>query len=326
MSKKVLLKIDCPALGDTLCATPTVRKAFKSYGHKIYVQTGRPDIFERSPYVEKIYHLNDNVDYNTFDEVYNTYNPNINIRGKDICIKLSNFEARQLHALGLGITLYPEELHYDYFNGEQTKDSLKVNKNCLVFHITDNWPNRTWPKKSWERLVELIKTHTNYKIVTIGKSHTEDTAYGKMSKNIWDLGNIDFNFCDGQAGGQDHTSQYRPINELWHIINNSRALISFDAGPIHFAGTTDTNIIQIGASIDPRKTSPYRKGTQDYKFKFIGGSCKLFCGTDPKYSVQEHGSINSLPYLPECLEKYPKFHCQPTPDQVFFEILKLQDE
>ena len=105
MPKKILLKVDCPALGDTLCSTPTIRKAFQSYGHKVYVQTGRPDVFERSPYVEEVYHLRDKIDLNEFDEVFNTYNPNITIREQDICIKLSNFESRQLHALGLGLTL-----------------------------------------------------------------------------------------------------------------------------------------------------------------------------------------------------------------------------
>ncbi len=326
MSKKILIRIDTPALGDTLCGTPTVRKAYQSYGYKLHIQSGRPDVFERSPYVEKVYSYKDKLDLSQFDEVFDTYNSNINIRGKQISIKLSNFEARQLHAMGLGLTLYPDELHYDYFPGKQTNDSQSVDKNCLIFHVTENWPNRTWPSKNWQRLVDLIKTHTNYKIVTIGKSHTEATSKGAMPKNVIDLDQIDYNFCDDTVGGQDHKSQYRPINELWHIINNSRALISFDAGPVHFAGTTDTNIIQIGASIDPKKTAPYRNGSQDYKFKFVGGECKLFCATNPRYSVREHGTINSLPYLPECLEHYPKFHCQPSPDQVFFEILKLQDE
>lgn len=326
MVKKVLIRIDTPALGDTLCGTPTVRKAFQSYGHKLYIQSGRPDVFERSPYVEKVYSYKDKLDLSQFDEVFDTYNSNINIRGKQISIKLSNFEARQLHAMGLGLTLYPDELYYDYFPGEQTKDSQFVDKNCLVFHVTENWPNRTWPSKNWQRLADLVKTHTNYKIVTIGKSHTEATSKGAMPKNVIDLDNVDYNFCDDTVGGQDHKSQYRPINELWHIINNSKALISFDAGPVHFAGTTDTNIIQIGASIDPKKTAPYRKGSQDYKFKFVGGDCKLFCATNPRYSVREHGTINSLPYLPECLERYPKFFCQPSPDQVLFEILKLKNE
>jgi len=50
---------------------------------------------------------------------------------KEICIKLSNFEARQLHAMGLGLTLYPEEMHYDYFPGEQTEDSKQIDKKLV---------------------------------------------------------------------------------------------------------------------------------------------------------------------------------------------------
>lgn len=36
-NKKILIKISCPALGDTLCATPTVKKVALSYGHKVDV-------------------------------------------------------------------------------------------------------------------------------------------------------------------------------------------------------------------------------------------------------------------------------------------------
>ena len=72
MPKKVLIRIDTPALGDTLCSTPTVRKAFQSYGHKLYIQSGRPDVFERSPYVEKIYHLKDKIDLKDLVYVENT--------------------------------------------------------------------------------------------------------------------------------------------------------------------------------------------------------------------------------------------------------------
>ena len=53
-SSKILLKISCPALGDTLCATPTVRKVALSYGHKVDVMCPRVDLFERNPYVDKI--------------------------------------------------------------------------------------------------------------------------------------------------------------------------------------------------------------------------------------------------------------------------------
>ena len=48
--KKILLKITCVALGDTLCSTPTVRKVSQCYGNKVSVQTYQPDLFKNNPY------------------------------------------------------------------------------------------------------------------------------------------------------------------------------------------------------------------------------------------------------------------------------------
>ena len=190
-------------------------------------------------------------------------------------------------------------------------------------HVTESWPNRTWEVKKWQRLVDLIKTYTNYKIVTIGKSHSEHVYNGVINKKIIKLKNIDYDFCiDGEITDQSSQSGRETLSEMWHILNNAYGLVSFDSGPVHLAGTTDSWIFQIGGSVRPEKTTPWRNETQDYKFKFIGGECKLFCGTDPKYSVKEHGTINSMPYLPDCMEGYKEFKCQPSPDEVFNYIKK----
>lgn len=323
LDNKLLITVSCPALGDTICSTPTVRKLSKNYGIPIDVMTKRPDVFKNSPYVRNIIPWDDSFNRGVYKETYETYNPTVNINGKQINIKLSNFEARQLHALGVGVTLYPEELHYDFFPDKQTEDSKKVTKKHVVLHITDNWPNRTWPKGNWQRLVDLIKEHTDLEVVTIGKSHTEVTSIGNMKKNVFKLENVDLDFCDDTVGGQEHQSKYRPISELWHVLNNSLCLVSFDSGPVHLAGSTDTSILQIGASIRPEKTAPWRNGSQSYKFNFIGGECPILCGSDTKYSVTEHATINSMPFYPSCLERYDGFPCQPSPDKVFFEITNL---
>ena len=332
-TSRILLKISCPALGDTLCATPTVRKVALSYGHKVDIMCHRVDLFERSPYVDKLLKHTEE-DPQGYSEIYETYNhwlmtnKNMNVnetRDSKVQIKLSNFEARQFHALGVGITLYPEEMEYDYFPAKQTEDSLKIDKNCIVIHPTENWPNRTWPLKHWQRLVDLIKTHTDMKVVMIGKAHREQASNeeGHIVKGLIDLKGVDYNYGDDTPGGQEDASILRPISELYHVLNNSFGLVSFDAGPIHLAGCTDTNIFQIGASIRWEKTAPYRKGTQTHKFHFVGGDCKVFCGSDPKYSVKSHGTINSLPYYPSCLEGYSEFKCQPGPDEVFNKIMEV---
>ena len=331
-NKKILVKVSCPALGDTICSTPTIRKVSKSYGHKIDVMTKRKDVFIKNKYVNNILDHNENLDISLYDEVFETYNQHIKVNknmGEDfyekpIEIKLSNFEARQFHAMGIGISLYPDEMEYDYIPDiVETDDAKKVDKNTIILHITENWPSRTWEVKKWQRLVNLIKNNTDLKIVTIGKSHIEDGYFGNIVKNIIPLDNIDYNFCDDNVGHQKDSSTLRPISEMWHIINNSLMLISFDSGPIHLAGTTDTHIVQIGSSIRYEKTAPYRNGSQDYKFHFLGGDCKIFCASDPKYSVKEWGSINTMPYYPECQENYTEFKCQPMVDDIFFKIIEI---
>ena len=332
-SSKILLKISCPALGDTLCATPTVRKVALSYGHKVDVMCPRVDLFERNPYVDKILkHTNEDPEgYNEIYETYNhwiMYNKNMNrneVRDTKVEIKLSNFEARQLHAMGVGMTLYPEEMEYDYIPGPQTEDSLKIDQNCIVIHPTENWPNRTWPLEHWQRLVNLIKEHTDMKVVMIGKAHRESTSEGELIKGLVELEGIDYNYGDDTPGHQSEASTFRPISELYHVLNNAWGLVSFDAGPIHLAGCTDTNIFQIGASIRWEKTQPYRNGSQTYKFHFVGGDCKIFCASDPKYSVKYWKSINTLPYYPECLEGYHEFKCQPGPDEMFNKIMEVRN-
>ena len=330
---KILLKISCLALGDTLCATPTVRKVALSYGHKVDVMCHRVDLFERNPYVDKLLKHTEE-DPEGYNEIYETYNhvlmtnrnmnPN-DIRDNKVQIKLINFEARQFHAMGVGISLYPDEMEYDYFPDTQTQDSLKVGKKCIVIHPTENWPNRTWPTSHWQRLVDLIKTHTDLKVVMIGKAHREQasTESGFIDKGLVQLKGIDYNFGDDTVGGQEHISTHRPISELYHILNNSFGLVSFDTGPVHLAGCTDTEIFLIGSSIRWERSAPFRKGKQTYKFHFVGSDCKLFCGSDPKYSVKHWNTINALPFYPSCLEGYSEFKCQPGPDEVFGKIMEV---
>ena len=132
-----------------------------------------------------------------------------------------NVDARQLHAMGVGITLYPEEMHYDYLPNDQTEDSQKITKDFLVFHITESWPSRTCDPKKWQRLVDLVKQNTDFKIVTVGKSHLESTYHGDMKKGIIDLDNIDWlideviNLCNSVSLiYSEHNSLYKEKNKF----------------------------------------------------------------------------------------------------------------
>jgi ADP-heptose:LPS heptosyltransferase len=225
--------------------------------------------------------------------------------------------------LSLGISLYPEEMSCDFFPDEPTQKSDMIDDKCIVLHVTESWPNRTWEVKKWQRLIDLIKENTDLKVVTIGKSHSEHGHHGVIEKRVVKLNNVDFDFTENDdIKDQVFQNGRDSLSEMWYILNNSFGLVSFDSGPIHLAGTTDSWIFQIGASIRPEKTAPWRHSSQKYKFEFIGGECKIFCGSCPKYSVKEWGTINSMPYYPECQEKYTEFKCQPSPDEVLFRIME----
>ena len=327
---KVLLKVACSSLGDTLCSTPTIRKAYESYGYKVDVMTKRPDVLIKNPYIDKILPYQDS-DVENYEEVFETFNLAIltskndtrdTFHNKPMEIKFSNFEARQFHALGLGITLYPEEMHYDFIPDEDMGNGKLVDKNTIVLHVTESWPSRTWSPEKWQKLIDLIKEKTDFKVATIGRSHIEMGHFGEIHKNAVKFKNVDFDFTKTDEVVQQSMNDRESLSEMWHILNNSYGLISFDSGPIHLAGTTDSWIFQIGASVRPEKTAPYRNGKQNYKFLFVGGECKLMCATDPKYSVKEWGTINSSPYYPNCQEGYKEFKCHPSPEMMVNKIIE----
>jgi FkbM family methyltransferase len=328
--KKILVRIKADGMGDVLCSTPTIRKISESYSQKIDVMTKRADVYKKNPYVSNIlnYHTDEIKGY---DEVFETFHftmkfnkPNVKNEFSEVPIevKLCNFEARQMHALGVGLTLYPEEMHYDFIPDDETERSKLIDKNTLVLHVTESWPSRTWTQNKWQKLVNLIKEKTNFKVCVIGRSHVENGFFGLINKNIIHLENVDFDFTYNNENLSQIDNNRESLSEMWHVLNNSYGLISFDSGPIHLAGVTDSWIFQIGSSVRYEKTAPYRNQSQNYKFYFIGGECKLMCASNPKYAVKEWGSINTNHYYPKCQEGYTEFKCHPTPEMILDKIIE----
>ena len=56
--KRILVKVPTPAMGDAICATPTIKKISESYGQKIDVMAVRSDIFIGNPNIENILEAN----------------------------------------------------------------------------------------------------------------------------------------------------------------------------------------------------------------------------------------------------------------------------
>jgi ADP-heptose:LPS heptosyltransferase/glycosyltransferase involved in cell wall biosynthesis len=306
------------SIGDTLNATPVLRKLFNCYNEKLHVVTHHPTLFQNSPYVETIERFDGDEKEcskkyaNKHTTVFESFF-NLASHGSDKPEKKHNtYDIRQFHATDLGMMLKPKELHCDFFPNPKDKNKFKFPENYVCIHCGTTWPSRTWKKEEFQKLVNTLNEF-GLPVVLVGQDDHETGFWGRQEKPTFDL-NVE--------NGVDLCNQ-TDLNECWHIINDSICFVTMDSGLLHLAGTTDVQIFQLGSSIDPILRAPFRRGSQNYKYSFIGGECDIFCGSDVKYGIPEWGSIHGVPPLIDCLEKKPTFECHPSAEKVAERIMVL---
>ena len=299
--------LGCRALGDTLAVTPTLRKLYKSYGKKISIATHHPEIFENNPYVDHIFNEMTEEIKTTF-EVFVSFN--IGYHPNGICYKHNAMDIRQFHAINLGFMLTKDEMEMDYI--PKPIDTIKgLPEKYVLIHPVQNWDSRTWDAKKWQMLTKLLNER-GIAVVSIGKDSSE-LGGSNVDKPV-------FNFqIDLGLNLMNNTD----MDQAWYLIQNSMCFITMDSGLLHLAGTTDSEIIQLGSSINPEFRSPYRKGSQEYKYHYVVGGCGLNCASDIKYGVREWQSIQGIPSLVNCLERKETFECHPTIFAVYNKVLEI---
>jgi ADP-heptose:LPS heptosyltransferase len=308
--KEICINIaGCNALGDTLCATPIVRKISKSYNRKVHVISKHPDLFKNSPYVDR------NIPYTDeeFDRVNKEYEVmstfDVSYKENGVCNKHNTMDIRQFHAINLGFMLTKNEMTLDYFPNDVSLPDLP--KKYVLIHPVQNWESRTWPIKNWQMLTQLLN-EKGVHVISVGKDSSE-LGGSNVDKPVFDFPiKLGYNLMNQTS-----------IDQTWHLINNSSCFVTMDSGLLHLAGTTDAEIIQLGSSIDPEFRSPYRNGSQEYKYHYVSGGCGLHCASDMKYGVREWGSIQGIPSLVKCLERKETFECHPNILSVYNKILEI---
>lgn len=310
--KKVLLNLsECYAMGDTLCSTPTLRKLYESYGRKITVVTHFPEIFDSNPCVEKVYHTNTvNMDYlrNQFI-VHTTFDILGNKTERGVEYKHARIDIRQYHAVSLGFMLAEDEMGCDFYPKDYEEIEGLPEKYVLI-HPVQTWPNRTWSASNWMSLTRKLNDR-GISVVSVGKDSSE--------KGFFNISKPTFNFeIENGLNLMNKTS----LSQVWHLIDRSTCFVTMDSGLLHFAGTTDSEILMLGSAINPEFRKPYRKESQDYKLSYILGGCDLHCCSDMKYGVKEWGDINGVPPLIDCLEGKKNFECHPDADKVLNYIIE----
>lgn len=304
------------SFGDTLAATPTLRYLYNSHNEKINVVSHNHSVFKGNPYIKSLLTFEE---FNNMDKnnhiIYESFTYAGTTDKNGIEKKFAHLDIRQMHAFDLGFQLLPHQMGYDFFP-EEMKLNVNLPKDYVVLHVTTNWPNRTWDYNNWKTIIQWLRLN-NIFTVLIGSGYREELHNSYSDRPLdKDCPNFD------NLYGLDLTNQ-GTMSDMWWVINGSKCIVTMDTGPLHLAGTTDTYILQLGSAINPYLRAPYRNGTQDYKYEYIGGTCNIHCNSNLKYYVNVWGHINAVPPLPNCMENKPRFECHPYPNQVIDKINKI---
>jgi len=303
--KPVCLNLEeCNGLGDLICATPTIKKLHDSYQRKITIISKMPELFKNNPYVEKSYKAS-SIDMTYIQSNYIVHNSFYLVGKKDergVEMKHNMMDIRQFHAIHLGFMLGQDELECYYKPIEPKKNF--IHEKYAVIHPVNSWPNRTWSQDNWMNLCEeLIKL--GYTVVAVGKDSSE-TGFFNVQKPVHEMGNNIINLMNQTS-----------ISETWHLINFAAVVITMDSGILHLAGTTSTDIVELGSPINPEFRRPRRK---EGKHIYVRGGCGLHCSSNMKYALEYWDTIDSVQPLIGCLEKKETFECHPSVAQVIHAI------
>jgi ADP-heptose:LPS heptosyltransferase len=308
MPNRIVALVGSRSLGDTLCSIPTIKHLHNIYNKNIHVFTYQKELLKNYPYITLV----DDYNINNDDILIETFRPDI--------FTHTRVDIRQIHALSSGFQLLPNEMEIKFYP-DKYKNINKLPMNYVVIHPSKSWPSRSWEKERWQNLINKLN-EKNIPIVAIGKDSEESGTYN-IKKPIYKL---------DIKNGLNLINKLN-IHQTWHVLNKSQLVITMDSGILHFAGTTDTHIIQLGSSISPFLRAPYRKGLQSYKYSYITGECGIFCSSDMKYNIKHNNDHKKMPPVAFCLERPESigkdedpdpniYKCHPNVDKVFREIIK----
>jgi autotransporter strand-loop-strand O-heptosyltransferase len=308
LENKVAVRINTNALGDSICAIPTINKLSQAYEQPIAVFNDWSHLLVDHPSVSEMKLKEDSTEGYKIHEIFLTQGVHNNLKKHNI------IDIRQFHAWDIGISLTGDEMNCDLYC-EKPVEGLD-DDDYVVIHPSKTWDSRTWSKDKWQELVDKL-IYMGRKIIIIGNDVGQvewNDDEGKMvSKGIIDI-----------EGGINLVNKSTVPELRWIMNNKALCVVTMDSGVLHVAGTTDCHIVQLGSSINYKLRAPWRNGSQDYKYCYIGGSCKIFCGSDMKYGLREHDDIHGIPPLTDCREEFDEFECHSAVNNVFNHIMQLK--
>lgn len=289
--------------GDVLYSTPILKYLSKCHNQKFDIETNRPELFINNPHIDRVYNPEEN---NFIPSNVVTYDINVHNFG-DVQKQIRAMHLVDYWSTNLGFSLRSDEKTLEFY--ADPLDMEIPDGDYIVINPSKTWECRTWSKQNWEKLIDMI-LKMGIKVVLTG----QDIVYD---------GNDHKSFLNIESEGVINLINKLNLSQLWHLVNSSFAVITMAAGLLPFAGTTDAFIIQLGSATHPEYRTPFRHGSQDYKHKFVGGSCRLHCQSDLKYNYNGYNKITDGFPEHKCFENKPTYECHPSVNAVFNSVLEI---
>lgn len=295
--------------GDVLNSTPILKYLSLSHNSKLDIETNRPEVFINNPYIDRIY--NPEAGGESLPENVPFYNCNVHNFG-DVQKQIRKMNLIDYWSTQIGCILTPDERGLQFY--PDPIDIQLPEGEYVVMNPSITWESRTWDKNNWEILIGKV-LDMGIKVVIDGKDVVYDKNFKEDIKSFHRIDNPNV----------INTGNKLNLSQIWHLMNNSLGVFTMDNGLLHLAGTTDANIIELGSAIHPYYRTPYRNGSQEYKHKFVGGSCRAFCQSDIKYNVRVNNKLTAWNMFlePGCYENRASYECHPSAEDVFNAFLEI---
>jgi len=281
IKKQVVVSYSRVGIGDTLAATPAIKKLYEIYDNqKIILLTYIPRVFKNSPHIDEIIEINDN-NVNDIISKYNSDDYNIHSLFNLMNTNWRMVDHKQICAYNIRLQLKPYELDMGFYPDEY-EEIGKLPGQFICINPSETEPERTWGYDNWQKFINLIQEHIP--VVAIGKETYLDPILTKKFSNI--------NIKNG-LNLLNHPSQ-NTLSQAYHIISKSETFVTMNNGLyILSLCNLDNHITELSTSWD---TYFYRtrKGIENYNLDYIRGDCCAECLANPKLNVDINGSTNIL--------------------------------
>lgn len=280
---KILFKVLCYSIGDTIATTPILREMKRLYpAANFTVMTLFPDIFKHNPNASMILDLNKPIEQSMVDAHHFQLNAFDSTDRHHFAMHSVEFSSQSALNRSIPREAWQYELNYSDEDRKRALDvALEIGINpvndsvILVHPHGTEWKTRDWGPAHMQTLVDMLPS--GYKIVSVGGKRGEVPA--REMKNYVSLNNI---FAD--VYGKMSILETCAFMDLPCM----KLMVTPDTGALHIAASRpELPIVGIFTLIRAHLRAPVRNGLFGYKFLGVESVNPCNCTLDARSMTTE---------------------------------------